>query len=339
MTKEITYKNEKYKISDLQYPEDLDTSDEYGRNKVVFLINVTAAGKFAEKRSTARKEFLRAQAKASNTAFDESTYADDTVRDFVRDETATSKSVGAAVDFIGESSLPSSLKVLNKMKRLTSAISLYIPNDLSIGYSVAWGEEDLSSSELLAETLGGMVAAAKNKSATEGATEAVGAAATGVGTKLGSTALNNVPALAKALRATPGNAKAEQLFKSVDFRTFTFNYSFAPRDKKEAETVLRIIRTFRHHMLPEFADENKFIYVYPSEFEVKYFRGDKENEYLEKHLTAVLTNCNINYTPNGQFVTFGGDLDGMPAQINMTLTFKEISLPSKETSPDNESGI
>jgi hypothetical protein len=88
-------------------------------------------------------------------------------------------------------------------------------------------------------------------------------------------------------------------------------------------------------MLPEFADENQFIYIYPSEFEIKYFKNDQESEFLERHFTAVLTSCNINYTPNGQFVTFE---NGMPSQINMTLQFKEMYLPSKESSSNKAPG-
>lgn len=317
MATDLTYNGQQYKISDLQYPEDLDTSEQYGKNKVIFLINVTSESKIRKQEgATAVVDIPASEYKVTAT------------------KDITDATMGLLVDKL---ELPQPLKVLGKMKRLTSAISLYIPNDLNMNYGVTWGEEDLGSSELVAETIGAIV----NSKSLSSAAEAI---MTGVGTKIGSSILSNNPAISKALRATPGNSKAEQLFKSVDFRTFNFNYSFAPKNRKEAETVIRIIRTFRHHMLPEFADENQFIYVYPSEFEIKYFRGASENKFLEKHFTAVLTNCNINYTPNGQFVTFGGWTDddeinaGMPAQINMSLTFKELSVPTKETSPDNAAG-
>jgi hypothetical protein len=56
-------------------------------------------------------------------------------------------------------------------------------------------------------------------------------------------------------------------------------------------------------------------------------------------MTAVLTNMSVNYTPNGQFTTFGGEMDGMPTHINITMTFKELGLLSKETSPFDKSGL
>jgi hypothetical protein len=148
--------------------------------------------------------------------------------------------------------------------------------------------------------------------------------------------LNGMSYVQKATGITPGNAKAEQLFKGVDFRTFNLEYQFTPKSEDEAKAVLDIIRLFRYHMLPEFYDDASFLYIYPSEFEVKYYKGDKENEFLEKQMTAVLTNCNINYTPNGQFNTFE---NGMPTQINMNLTFKELSKPDKSTSPYDRSGV
>jgi len=87
---------------------------------------------------------------------------------------------------------------------------------------------------------------------------------------------------------------------------------------------------FRYHMLPEYFDKTNFMYIYPSEFDVKYYSGDKENEHLEKQMTAVLTSCSINYTPDGQFNTFS---NGMPTKIRMQLQFKELAVPTKETSP------
>jgi hypothetical protein len=146
----------------------------------------------------------------------------------------------------------------------------------------------------------------------------------------------------RATRTTDGNSKAEQLFRSVDFREFEFLYTFTPKNRQEAANVLKIIRTFRHHMLPEFRDENNFMYIYPSEFNVKYYHGSAENIYIEKQLTAVLQSCDVDYTPNGQFVSFGpgdGAPGGMPQQITMSLRFKELSVATKESSPSDAQGV
>jgi hypothetical protein len=41
----------------------------------------------------------------------------------------------------------------------------------------------------------------------------------------------------------------------------------------------------------------------------------------------VLTDLNINYTPNGSFTTFA---NGMPTQINIQMTFKELAILTKD---------
>ena len=97
------------------------------------------------------------------------------------------------------------------------------------------------------------------------------------------------------------------------------------------DIIMNIIEQFKYHMHPEFKDTNNFIYVYPSEFDVFYYQGGKENLNLHRHTSCVLTEMNINYTPNGSFTAFA---NGMPTQINVTLAFRELALLSKEKIKD-----
>ena len=299
----VTYNTLKYEIENLQYPEDLDTSEQYGQNRVLFFINVTGESKLNK-----------------NSIYGERIVADIPPNEYK--QAVGRELLEKAAEKIG---LGGALRSTLPMKRLTSAISLYIPNDLSTSYGVMYGdEENLAGSGLMAQ-LGSDVISGKAGFGD--------AAVTALLTKGAKELLKNKDV--QKITRTTQNTKKEQLFQGVDFRTVTFSYQFAPKNEFEAANVLDIIRTFRHHMLPEFADENQFVYIYPSEFEIKYFRGAEESEFIERHFTAVLTNCNINYTPNGQFVTFE---NGMPSQINMTLTFKELYLASKETSSQFEAG-
>ena len=80
-------------------------------------------------------------------------------------------------------------------------------------------------------------------------------------------------------------------------------------------------------MHPEFKDSGSFLYVYPSEFDITYFHNNKENLNIHRHTSCVLTELSVNYTPNGQYATFE---NGMPTQINLQLTFKELGLITKE---------
>ena len=124
------------------------------------------------------------------------------------------------------------------------------------------------------------------------------------------------------------NPKKEMLFKTVDFRTFSFDYVFAPRDETEANNVMQIIKTLKFHMHPEYKDNNSFLYLYPSEFDVQYYTNDGINRYIHQHTSCVLTEFSVNYTPNGSFTTFA---NGMPTHISVTMTFQELVAPTKET--------
>jgi hypothetical protein len=80
-------------------------------------------------------------------------------------------------------------------------------------------------------------------------------------------------------------------------------------------------------MHPEFKDTNKFLYVYPSEFDISYYSNGVENRNIHRHTSCVLTEMAINYTPNAAFNTFA---DGSPTQINVQMTFRELSLMDKD---------
>jgi len=295
----------KYDVSAHQFPIDLDTSKEYGGNKIVFFINVTGEGKIARQEGGAR------------------------VRDIPRDQFNRSQvdMTRAAAPLEGTRE---TLNVALPMKRLVTAISLYVPNELNTGWNAEYSEEDMTNLYLAANGLD-ILTGANNVNNAGMIERAIQLGGSFVAKK----AFEGSEFRQMALRTTPGQSKMEQLFRRVNFRDFSFFYMFAPKSEREAANVLNIIRKFRHHMLPEFRDQNQFLYLFPSEFDVKYYRGDKENEYLEKQFSAVLTNMSVIYSPMGIFNTFP---NGMPTQINMQLQFRELNVATKETSPYNKSG-
>jgi hypothetical protein len=294
-----------YKYTHIRYPDTLggfsnDGANGYSNDSVVFFINVAAASK-----------------NMKNTTYGTSYNIPDTdiVKNSGRQITAaiTPSTVGGAT-----------------MRRLSTAIALYMPNSINNVTSVDWGNEDMSGAFQVGADIAMAGAGAdgllSGASAVASATAAASSKAMIAANK---TAQNN-------LRVTPGNSKEELLFRSVEFRTFDFSYVFAPKSDTEATTVLNIIRMFRHHMLPEYKDDQEFMFLYPSEFNVKYMHNGKENPYLSKHITSVLLSVSTDYTPNGQWNSFAG---GFPQQINMTLRFKELGIPTKETVPFDGEGL
>ena len=74
-------------------------------------------------------------------------------------------------------------------------------------------------------------------------------------------------------------------------------------------------------MLPEVAS-NAFFLIYPAEFSLQYMYKENENPHVHQFSDCVLTSMSVKY--GGQdFVTFKGT-PGMPAEVTMSLKFKEI---------------
>jgi len=118
---------------------------------------------------------------------------------------------------------------------------------------------------------------------------------------------------------TKSNPFRETLFESVDYRRFSFRYRFFPKNEMETNKVKDIIDTFKTHMYPELTP-NKLFYVYPSEFDIQYFFGENENNFLHKFTKCALTDMQVNYGGE-QFATFK---NGAPVEIGLTLTFTEL---------------
>ena len=131
------------------------------------------------------------------------------------------------------------------------------------------------------------------------------------------------------------NPQLELAFESVPFRTFEYEYTFAPRNSKELKNVHQIIQLFRFHMLPELAtgnDTSETMYNLPSQFEIRYMYKEKENVYIPKISKCALNSCDINYTPHERFTTFKGDSKGAsPNIMTMSLSFTEMEVMTKNT--------
>ena len=97
------------------------------------------------------------------------------------------------------------------------------------------------------------------------------------------------------------------------------------------EDIKKIINLFRFHMLPELRGNAARFLTIPSEFDIHYmFMGEDgaatENTYYHKISTCVLQSLSVDYTPNG-VKSFS---NGAPTQINLSLSFKETEMMTKE---------
>lgn len=128
------------------------------------------------------------------------------------------------------------------------------------------------------------------------------------------------------------NPYKEQLFNSMGFRQFAFNYKFNPKDRNEYNNVKAIIETFKYHMHPERVNDGLFL-QYPSEFEIEYQYKGSENTHISKISTCALTDLKVTYGNQDSFTTVQGT-NGAPAEINLQLGFTELEILSNERIAD-----
>lgn len=333
-----SYESGTYNIGSTQYPDDLYSNQAvYGGNYVVFYINVPTESKLLTQDavSTVNSPIpnrLRGDLVGLNLSGGQIVGAAATAGavtglvagGVLSKDALVSAGKGAALGALFGAAAQQGV-MGRQQKRLTQAIALHVPNQLNINYTMDWQTEETFALQAAAIANRDIAKAVEN-----GSKKNIEDAENTLKTIAQSVALSKTPGVAGALSAATGlaaNPKKEQVFKSVNFREFTFDYTFSPRDDNEAQAVRNIIYLFKLHMHPEYKDSNNFIFVYPSEFDIYYYQGGKENTNLHKHTSCVLKNMSINYTPNGAFNTFA---DGMPTQINVQLQFIELAILTKE---------
>ena len=240
-------------------------------------------------------------------------------------DTGFSKSVlgavGGTAGYIGGKALGNSF-AKNRLVKTNSLITLHIPQAPGVAYSAQWQDQDLGA-------LTGVLA--------KGAMNTMDVLTSGAGAEYAARtlgALANIPKefgvdldVSGAIQAASGkvsNPNKEQLFKSMNFRTFTFDYKFAPRSKAELVQVRDIIKTFKKNMHSE-KDSSGLFLIYPSEFDIEFRYNGKTNNWLHLVKSCALSDIRLSFGNGDTFTTFA-DENGAPSEITMSLVFKELEI-------------
>jgi len=226
---------------------------------------------------------------------------------------------GVAAAAIGGAVALSSILKPDTTYRISDAIALYVDGPPTVKYSMNYANKELGT--LLGVLSGSVIDGAGFAAGSVEAGAAMGASLAKLPGAFGAADI------ASALSASTGTALnpfKETVFESVDFRSFAFKYKFYPKNKRESDDVHKIIETFKFHMHPEMSD-GKMFFIYPSEFNISYYFGNDENGYFHRFATCVLENMDVSYGGE-QFSSFR---DGSPTEINMSLTFRELEILTK----------
>ncbi len=231
-----------------------------------------------------------------------------------------------------------SIDLTRKTRRAAATIGLYMPD--TVQQTIVNDYDQVSMTQALGTA--GLVLQAGG-SLTQGAFEAAKSGDLTFGQTPGSAGLSELQgALAEktgifgqgitdALLFSAGyaqNPQVELLFRTIQNREFLFDFKFAPRNKAEADEVIKIIQTFRFFAAPEIpSNGNGRYFIPPSEFDIQFMVGSERNTKLPKISTCVLQGIDVNYGSAGQWTAFQ---DGMPVEIAMQLRFKEVEIMHKE---------
>ena len=146
-----------------------------------------------------------------------------------------------------------------------------------------------------------------------------------------------VPNLLQRAEGKMINNNLELLFNGPSLRTFNFAFNLRPRTKSEADLCRRIIRSLKKNSAPGRSKDFLFLTT-PNIFRIQYIYnsnspdlaenasvltgGQKEHPFMNKLKPCALIGLNVNYTPEGSYMTYedGGSMTG----YDLNLTFKEI---------------
>ena len=349
--KRTRFNSSTYKVANLSYPSDLlgsqtsekapGTVNQYGNNYVVFYINVNDASKLLNNQdkwygnqtvqdwSPAQQDRLVGQnitqTQASIGSGLEGAIAGGAIKGDLKGATA-----GAAYNVLGTTVVATQTANFSRqLKRLTAAIALHTPNNLSARYSANYDDVNTSAFQMAMRGGDDLVRAISEgikKGNIADELRGLGPEAAAIGSAVALNTIGGKDSIS-AITGIAVNPKKEQIFRGVDFRTWQFDYQFFPRSKQEYQNIENIIYMFKLHMHPEYKDANNFLYIYPSEFDIVHYNGVDENLHLPRHTSCVLSDLTVNYAPQSQFTSFEG---GIPSQINVSMTFKELVQMSKE---------
>jgi hypothetical protein len=227
-----------------------------------------------------------------------------------------------------------------------ATIRLPMPSNLSTDYNPQYSTPDLAgaagailkpfdqkiyNNSSLPSLLGGAGGDGIAGAAAETGARGAAAAATG----LAGAAVNGIGgagAFEAALKVGLGVAQNPHkivLFTGVDFREHRFSWKLSPRSREESNMIKQIIDAFTYYAHPEYVGGGLF-FKYPEFFNIKF----RHPNYLFELQPSVCTDIQVNYHGQG-VAAYIRDANGggapAPAEIELTLSFKETEIVTKNT--------
>jgi len=267
----------------------------------------------------------------------------------VEDKPATRKAQQKSDDLIeskqdrggagkGGSSTSIALKGKN-VQRTGTVIGLYMPPAVNVNYSMDYAEGEVG---IITEAVAGlfkayqsgasMLGAVKKEARSVGSSVVKNVALSGISKVPGIEGAQEVYAMQTGAIVTP---RTEMFFKGIGRRSFSFTFTFIPKDSNETQIVHKIIKEFKVGMSPTFKNAGSVRdMTIPDVFSIQYMHINSQNQYINKIGKCYLKTMDVSYGGD-KFVTYNADKEGAPPQkTSITLSFQELEIMDRSNIED-----
>ena len=228
-------------------------------------------------------------------------------------------------------------------RNILGTCSLPIQSGIKDQNRADWGENKMNAMQLATAelALGGLESAEAAAGALDRVSNALGEN-TGVAKKaveqFFAGKMTGVSGLFARTKGATINPNLELLFNGPLLRPFSFQFRLSPRNKKEAEAVVRIIRFFKQGMSPIRTEGNLFLMA-PHTFQVHFVHAptNGEHPFIGKMKECALTSFSTDYTPENNYSTLK---DGFMTSYTITMDFQELEpVYNDDYGDDEDSGF
>ena len=323
----LTNRPTKFSTTMLQYPANVEGDDQQGH---YIIFEILKPNKAKLKSVKGNKHLAELRRKVKEDFPDESKERDRAIAAVSEEEKriATAGAKAGAAAAAGGSNQSLQISRMG-VPTIETQIALYMPASISVNYTSSFGEQNISA---LAGAAAGAIDAFTGKSGASLETAIKGALGEGkMALETGlMKAVDTVAPGASAILALEKGAirtpKMELMFEGIKRREFSFEFTFIPKSKDEAEDIKKIVHQFKFHMASNYTNGTFREMNIPSFFNIRYMHKSAENQYLNKISTCALESMDVNYGAE-RFVAYEG---GVPQTTKITLKFKELEIITKE---------
>jgi hypothetical protein len=114
-------------------------------------------------------------------------------------------------------------------------------------------------------------------------------------------------------------------FQGINFRSFAFNWTFAPKTEGESKTIRDIINTFKARSLPTFSGSTSLLFNYPAVVKPSFYLSglDPKGLGITAFKQCVIRDVSARFSPQGEAPSFYSTT-AAPVFISLSIILQEI---------------